>query len=105
MFYCKHFFVNFSYIKCISLLLDYCLRHICLMVSFPGQPGKVQQSEFRQEIMVFWYGSGISWTIIIQTICTMLQTDNHTNTSSLNFAGWVLFLTPSKQCQSLKAFC
>jgi len=28
--------------------------------------------------------SGISWTIM-QTICTSLQTDNHTNTSSLNF--------------------
>jgi len=28
--------------------------------------------------------SGISWTII-QTICTSLQTDNRTNTSSVNF--------------------
>jgi len=28
----------------------------------------------------FWDGSGISWTI-----CTSLQTDNHTNTSSLNY--------------------
>jgi len=27
--------------------------------------------------------SGISWTM--QTICTSLQTDNHTNTSSVNF--------------------
>jgi len=27
--------------------------------------------------------SGISW--IVQTICTSLQTDNHTSTSSLNF--------------------
>jgi len=27
----------------------------------------------------------ISRTLIIQTICTSLQTDNHTNTSSLNF--------------------
>jgi len=30
--------------------------------------------------------SGISWTIgPMQTICTLLQTDNHTNTSSLDF--------------------
>ena len=36
--------------------------------------------------------SGISW----QTICTSLQTDNHTNTSSL----WMFFLTPNQQCQS-----
>ena len=31
-----------------------------------------------------WGCSGISWTIM-QTICTLLQTDNHTNTSSLSF--------------------
>jgi len=36
-----------------------------------------------QEMMGFWDGSGISLTM--QTICTSLQTDNHTNTSSLNF--------------------
>ena len=37
----------------------------------------------------------------MQTICTSLQTDNHTNTSSLNFfAGRMLFLVPSQQCQS-----
>ena len=36
----------------------------------------------------------------MQTICTSLQTDNHTNTSSLNFTGRVLFLAPSQQCQS-----
>jgi len=29
--------------------------------------------------------SGISWPISKQTICTLSQTDNHTNTSSLNF--------------------
>ena len=32
-----------------------------------------------------WFGSGFSWSIIMQTICTSLQTDNYTNTSSLNF--------------------
>jgi len=26
--------------------------------------------------------------------------DNHTNTSSLNFTGLMLFLTPNQQCQS-----
>jgi len=41
----------------------------------------------------------------MQTICTSLQTDNHTNTSSLNlitrfFTGRMLFVTPSQQCQS-----
>jgi len=33
--------------------------------------------------MGFWDGSGISWTTCKQS--TSLQTDNHTNTSSLNF--------------------
>jgi len=32
--------------------------------------------------MRFWDGSGISWDYM-QTICTSLQTENHTNTSSL----------------------
>jgi len=36
----------------------------------------------------------------IQTICTSLQTDNHTNTSSLNFTGRMLFLTPNQQHHS-----
>jgi len=36
----------------------------------------------------------------VLTICTLLQTDNHTNTSSLIFTGRMLFLTPSQQCQS-----
>jgi len=34
--------------------------------------------------MGFWDVSGTSWTTM-QTICTSLQIDNHTNTSSLNF--------------------
>jgi len=36
----------------------------------------------------------------MQTVCTSLQTDNHANTTSLNFLGRMLFLTPHKQCQS-----
>ena len=34
------------------------------------------------------------------TICSSIQIDNHTNTSSLNFTGRMLFLTPNQQCQS-----
>ena len=33
--------------------------------------------------MGFWDGSGVRWTVCKQS--TLLQTDNHTNTSSLNF--------------------
>ena len=36
----------------------------------------------------------------MQTICTSLQADNHANTSSLNFTGRMIFLTPNQQCQS-----
>jgi len=43
-------------------------------------------------------GSGFSWTIC--KLCTSLQTDNHTNTSSLNFSGRMLFLTTNQQCRS-----
>jgi len=36
-----------------------------------------------------------------QIICTLLQTDNHAITSTLNsFTGWILFLMPNQQCQS-----
>jgi len=31
------------------------------------------------------------WPYYMQTICTSLQTDNHANTSSLNFMGQTLF--------------
>jgi len=36
----------------------------------------------------------------MQAICTLLQTDNHTNTSSFNFTGRVLFVMPNQQRQS-----
>jgi len=36
----------------------------------------------------------------VEIICTSLQTGNHASTSSLNFTGWMLFLTPNQQCQS-----
>jgi len=39
----------------------------------------------RQEMMGFWDGSGINWIICKQSTPDSLQTDNHTNTSPLNF--------------------
>ena len=41
----------------------------------------------------------------MQAICTSLQTDNHTNTPSLSFTGWMLFLTSSQQRQSTEGKC
>jgi len=51
----------------------------------------------------FWDGSDISWTIM-QAICTSLQTDSHTNTSSLEFlqagcSSW----RPTNSVKALKA--
>jgi len=41
-----------------------------------------------------------------QIICTSLQTDNHTSTSSVNFlTGLILFLRPNPQCQSTEGKC
>jgi len=45
--------------------------------------------------MGFCDGSGISWTS-----CASLQTDNHTNTSSLNFYRPDALSDPNQQCQS-----
>jgi len=52
-----------------------------------------------QETMGAW---GWQWHQLdhMQTICTSIQTDNYTNTSSLNFTDWMLFLTPNQQYQS-----
>jgi len=36
----------------------------------------------------------------MQSICSSFQTDNHTNTLSLNFTGQMLFLTPNQERQS-----
>jgi len=42
----------------------------------------------------------------MQVICTSLQTDNHANTSSLQFfTGRMPFLLPSQQCQSTEGRC
>ena len=47
----------------------------------------------------FW---GWQWHQLdhMQTICTLLQTDNHINTSSINFIGRMLFPAPNQQCQN-----
>ena len=52
----------------------------------------------RQDIM----GFGVQWHQLDHTltIYSSLQTDNHTNTLSLNFTGRMLCLTPNQQCQN-----
>jgi len=49
-----------------------------------------------------WRGFGMQWHQLdhMQTICTLLQTDNHTNTSSFKFTDRALYLTPKQPCQS-----
>ena len=49
-------------------------------------------------MMGFW--NAVASLDHMQTICILLQTRNHINTSSLISTGWMLFLMPNQQCQS-----
>jgi len=63
------------------------------------QKGKPFWILLKQEMM------GWQWHQLdyIQIIWTSLQTDNHTSTSSLKlFTGWMFFLMPNQQCQSIE---
>jgi len=55
----------------------------------------------RQEMMGFWDGSGISWTICKQSAPGSRQTTTLTPHHSI-FTGQTLILTPNQQCQSTK---
>jgi len=39
----------------------------------------------------------------LQIIYRFIQTDNHASTSSLNFTGQMLFMTPNQKCQSTES--
>jgi len=54
----------------------------------------------RQEMMAFWGGSGISWTICKRSAphSTQINTTPHHSIST----GQMLFLTPNQQHQSIK---
>jgi len=49
--------------------------------------------------MMMWQWHQLDHT---QIICAsaLLQSDNHANTSSLNYTGWMLVLMPNQQAQS-----
>jgi len=53
----------------------------------------------RQEMIGFWDGSGISWTICKQSAPRSRQITTATPHHSI-FTGRMLFLTPNQQCQS-----
>jgi len=57
----------------------------------------------RQEMMGFWDGSGINWIICKQSTPDSLQTDNHTNTSPLNFYRPDALPVANQQCQNTEA--
>jgi len=61
-----------------------------LTASFPGQLAKPVQQRKNQPGFKWgkkWWNFGMQWHQLddMQTVCTSLQTDNHTTTSSLNF--------------------
>jgi len=65
----------------------YCTR---LTASFPGQPGKPvpeRQNQYGLKWSKRRWCLGWQWHQLnnMQTTCTSLEADNHTNTSSLNF--------------------
>ena len=53
----------------------------------------------RQEMVGFWDGSGVSWTICKQSAPCFRQITTPAPHHSI-FTGRMLFLTPSQQCQS-----
>jgi len=78
-----------------------------LTASFPGQTREAgrgwHQSRFKCGKR--WWSFGMQWHQLdnTQTICTSLHTDNHTNTSSLNFYRQGAF--PGAQpCQSTQGY-
>ena len=72
---------------------NYYYYYTHLTASFPGQWGKR------------WQGLGWQWHQLdhMQTTCTLLQTDKHTNSPTphhTTFTGRMLFMTLNQQCQS-----
>jgi len=53
----------------------------------------------QKEVMGFWYGFGISYTICKQSVPRSRQITTTTPHHSI-FTGQMLFLTPNQQCQS-----
>ena len=74
-----------------------------LTASFPGQPGQAGTRKVKpiwilmKQEMTGWPWHQLDHT---QIICTSLQTDNHTSTSSLIFTDQMLFLKPNQQRES-----
>jgi len=68
------------------------------------QKGKPVWIKMRQEMMGFWDGSGISWTICKQPAPCSRQITTPTPHHSI-FTGQMLFTTPNQQClKALKAY-
>jgi len=67
------------------------------MTAWVNQKGKTSlfSNEARDNGVLGWQWHQLDH---MQTVCTLLQTDNHTNTHHSIFTGWMLFLTPNQQC-------
>jgi len=66
--------------------------------------GRYQKGKTSLDLKKARHGGVLEWQWhqldLVQTICTSLKTDKYSNTSLLNFAGWMLFLMPDHQCRS-----
>jgi len=94
------------------VLLGFDYTHLLLLLLLLLHPFN---SLFSMPMWVSWYQKGLDLNEVrddgilgwqwhqldhMQTICTLLKTDNHINASSLNFYRIYAFLTPNQECQS-----
>jgi len=80
MSHIKHFFNSQYY------YFYYYYYYTSIMASFPGQPGQGGARKIKPVWISEAWGFEMQWHQLdhMQIICTSLQTDNHTNTPSLN---------------------
>ena len=96
--------LGFDYTHLLLLLLLLLLHPFNSLFSMPMwvswyQKGKtsLDLNEVRDDGILGWQWHQLDH---MQTICTLLKTDNHINASSLNFYRIYAFLTPNQECQS-----
>jgi len=96
--------LGFDYTHLLLLLLLLLLHPFNSLFSMPMwvswyQKGKtsLDLNEVRDDGILGWQWHQLDH---MQTICTLLKTDNHINASSLNFYMIYAFLTPNQECQS-----
>jgi len=97
--------LGFDYTHLLLLLLLLLLLHpFYSLFSMPMWVSWYQKGKTSLDLNEVRYDGILGWQWHqldhMQTICTLLKTDNHINASSLNFYRIYAFLTPNQECQS-----